>query len=80
MLLIDTQIYTTSVFIFVAASLVHLAIIVFYIDEFRGLSGSHIQIALKQYKTGGIKGKAFAISLFFVIACFLFWIVASLTK
>ena len=80
MLLLHSTAYDVSIALFIVAALVHVAIIVFYIQEFRGLPGNHIQIALNQYKNGGVKGKLFAVSLFLIIACFVFWVAPRFLK
>jgi hypothetical protein len=70
--------YSTLVFVF--ASAVTLTIMVVYIKEFRGAKGSYIQIALEQYRSGGLKGKLFAICSALIVLCFVFFIVLSLIK
>ena len=69
-----------SIPVFITASAVTLAIMVVYINEFMGAKGSYIQIAFEQYKSGGLKGKIFAISSSLIVLCFVFWIALSLTK
>jgi len=68
------------VLIFIFASAVALTIMVVYIKEFRGAKGGYIQIALEQYKSGGLKGKAFAISSALIVLCFVFFIFLSFRK
>jgi hypothetical protein len=80
MSLLNTTFFDISIVVFIVAALVNLAIIVIYIGEFRGAPGSLLQIALRQYKSGGMKGKWFAASLLLLIACFAFFIVVRLTK
>lgn len=80
MTIIYSEIYDISILIFIVAATLHVVIIVLNIKEFRVALGNHIQIAIRQYKTGGIKGKLFAISLLIIILCFLFWMVVAMIK
>jgi hypothetical protein len=74
------ELFDYSIPVFVFASAVTLTIMVVYIKEFRGAKGSYIQIALEQYRSGGLKGKIFAISSSLIVLCFGYYITLSLAK